>query len=79
VSGGSLERLHAERVLAGLSRRLGRGPGGAAYGGWLDADRMYINTGKWSDLIPWRRLARTRKAKVFIDKLGANRCRRSTT
>jgi len=38
----------------------------------LDADRTYINTGTWSDLIPWPPLGSDEDAKAFIDELEAN-------
>jgi hypothetical protein len=39
----------------------------------LDAERTYINTGTWSDLIPWPKLGSDEDAKAFIDDLAANR------
>jgi len=39
----------------------------------LDANRTYINTGTWSDLIPWPPLGSDHDAKTFIDDLDANR------
>jgi len=39
----------------------------------LDADRTYINTGTWSDLIPWPPLSADEDAKAFIDELEANK------
>jgi UDP-2,3-diacylglucosamine pyrophosphatase LpxH len=38
----------------------------------LDADRTYINTGTWTDLIPWPPLGADDDAKRFIDDLEAN-------
>jgi len=39
----------------------------------LGADRTYINTGTWSDLIPWPPLGSDEDAKTFIDELEANK------
>ena len=39
----------------------------------LDAERTYINTGTWSDLIPWPPLGSDADAKQFIDDLDANK------
>lgn len=38
----------------------------------LDANRMYLNTGTWSDLIPWPPLGDDELAKAFIDRLESN-------
>jgi hypothetical protein len=42
-----------------------------------DADRTYLNTGTWSDLIPWPALGSDADAKTFIDQLAANASSRS--
>jgi predicted phosphodiesterase len=39
----------------------------------IDADRAYINTGTWSDLIPWPPLGSDDEVKAFIDELEAGR------
>lgn len=39
----------------------------------LDAERTYINTGTWSDLIPWPPLDSDEEAKRFIDDLEAGK------
>jgi len=39
----------------------------------IDVDRTYINTGTWSDLIPWPPLRSDHDAKAFIDDLDANK------
>jgi len=39
----------------------------------LDAARTYINTGTWSDLIPWPPLGSDEDAKPFIDEFEANK------
>jgi UDP-2,3-diacylglucosamine pyrophosphatase LpxH len=38
----------------------------------LDADRTYLNTGTWSDLIPWPPLGSDAHARAFIDELEAH-------
>jgi hypothetical protein len=38
----------------------------------LDAERTYLNTGTWSDLIPWPPLGSDEDARRFIDELDTN-------
>ena len=71
---GADEAIIAEHLPAGCGPRVViAGHTHAARHVRLDADRKYINTGTWSDLIPWPPLGSDEDAKAFIDELEANK------